>query len=117
MRPTRDAVDDWCRILQIRGVEPMGILVHEDRMVAVTTPEGLGRVIDLYGTASDILGLFLAEEDGKHVAVDNSDGCAWTEEFWTKGWAIRWLVGDCRDTDHAHHRDDMVHMLRAEGSA
>lgn len=117
MKTPRDAVDDWRRMLQIRGVEPLDILVHEDRMIAVTTPEGLGRVIDLYGTASDIPGLFLAEEDGKRVAVDNSDGCAWTEEFWTRRWAIRWLVGDCRDSDHAHRRDDMVHMLRAEGSA
>ena len=36
-------------------------------------------------------GLFLAKENGKWVAVDNSTGDVWTEEFPQKRQAIRWL--------------------------
>ena len=41
------------------------------------------------------LGLFLTKED-RHtwVAVDNSTGDAWTEEFDCKRQAIRWLLGE-----------------------
>lgn len=37
--------------------------------------------------------LFLAKEGRRWVAVDNSDGDAWTEEFSRKHQAIRWLHG------------------------
>ena len=36
-------------------------------------------------------GLFLAKEGHKWVAVDNSIGDAWTEEFPRKRQAVRWL--------------------------
>ena len=39
------------------------------------------------------LGLFLTKSDGKWVAVDNSTGDAWTEEFSRKRQAVRWLLG------------------------
>ena len=39
------------------------------------------------------LGLFYLEEDGKFVGIDNSDGNAWTEEFWDKDSCLRWLNG------------------------
>ncbi|MDE7244626.1 MAG: hypothetical protein K2O18_11735 [Oscillospiraceae bacterium] len=39
------------------------------------------------------LGLFLTKEGGKWVAVDNSTGDAWTEEFSRKRQAVRWLRG------------------------
>ena len=39
------------------------------------------------------LGLFLTKEGGKWVAVDNSTGDVWTEEFSRKRQAIRWLRG------------------------
>ena len=38
-------------------------------------------------------GLFLAKEGRKWVAVDNTTGDAWTEEFSRKRQAIRWLRG------------------------
>lgn len=38
-------------------------------------------------------GHFLAKEGRKWVAVDNSTGDAWTEEFSSKRQAIRWLRG------------------------
>ncbi|MEY8232563.1 hypothetical protein AALA82_13225 [Oscillospiraceae bacterium 50-16] len=37
------------------------------------------------------LGLFLTKEGRKWVAVDNTTGDAWTEEFSRKRWAVRWL--------------------------
>lgn len=39
------------------------------------------------------LGLFLTKEGHKWVAVDNSTGDAWTEEFSWKHQAVRWLRG------------------------
>lgn len=37
-------------------------------------------------------GLFLCRASGIWVAIDNSDGNAWTEEFSSKYQAIRWLA-------------------------
>ena len=37
------------------------------------------------------LGLFLAREGRKWIAVDNSTGDAWTEEFYRKRAALCWL--------------------------
>ena len=39
------------------------------------------------------IGLFLTKEGHKWVAVDNSTGDAWTEEFRWRYQAIRWLRG------------------------
>ena len=39
-------------------------------------------------------GHFLAKEGRKWVAVDNSTGDAWTEEFSRERQAIRWLRGE-----------------------
>lgn len=39
------------------------------------------------------LGLFLTKEGRKWVAVDNTTGDAWTEEFRWKRQAVRWLRG------------------------
>ena len=52
-------------------------------------PEQLLYVIDFRVP----LGLFLAKEGHKWVAVDNSTGDAWTEEFPRKRQAVRWLKG------------------------
>ncbi|NCE65557.1 hypothetical protein D1159_13445 [Pseudoflavonifractor sp. 524-17] len=46
------------------------------------------------------LGLFLTKEGRTWVAVDNTTGDAWTEEFSRKRQAVRWLrgkfeVGEC----------------------
>lgn len=49
----------------------------------------LGRVIE-HRTPS---GLFLTKEGRKWVAVDNTTGDAWTEEFSRKRQAVRWLRG------------------------
>ena len=40
------------------------------------------------------LGLFLTKEGRKWVAVDNTTGDAWTEEFSRKRQAVRWLRGN-----------------------
>ena len=49
----------------------------------------LGRIIE-HRTPC---GLFLTKEGRKWVAVDNTTGDAWTEEFPRKRQAIRWLRG------------------------
>ena len=51
--------------------------------------ELLGRIIE-HRIPS---GLFLTKEGHKWVAVDNTTGDAWTEEFSRKHQAIRWLRG------------------------
>ena len=51
--------------------------------------EKVMRVIDLRTP----LGLFLTKEGRKWVAVDNTTGDAWTEEFSRKRQAVRWLRG------------------------
>lgn len=38
-------------------------------------------------------GLFLTKERRTWVAVDNTTGDAWTEEFFRKRQAVRWLRG------------------------
>ena len=38
-------------------------------------------------------GLFLTKEGRKWVAVDNTTGDAWTEEFPWKRQAVQWLLG------------------------
>lgn len=40
------------------------------------------------------LGLFLSREGVHWVAVDNADGNAWTESFYSEGTAERWLRGE-----------------------
>lgn len=51
--------------------------------------ELLGRVIENRTPC----GLFLMKEGRIWVAVDNSTGDAWTEEFSRKRQAVRWLRG------------------------
>ena len=53
------------------------------------SPEKVLNVIDLRTP----LGLFLTKEGRKWVAVDNTTGDAWTEEFARKRQAVRWLRG------------------------
>ena len=38
-------------------------------------------------------GKFIGFEEGKYIAVDNSDGNSWTEEFNTREEAEKWLEG------------------------
>ena len=53
------------------------------------SPEQVQKVIRQYAP----YGCFLTREDGKWIAVDNSTGNAWTEEFRWKRAAVRWLHG------------------------
>lgn len=53
------------------------------------------------------LGLFLTKEGRTWVAVDNSAGDAWTEDFDRKRQAIRWLRGEFEVGDQAE-RWDMI---------
>ena len=57
------------------------------RRIHRVTPEQLLNVID----CRTPLGLFLAKEGHKWVAVDNTTRDAWTEEFSRKRQAVRWL--------------------------
>jgi len=53
------------------------------------SPDFLGKVIK----NRTPFGHFLTKEGRKWVAVDNSTGDAWTEEFTRKRQAVRWLRG------------------------
>lgn len=63
--------------------------VLERISVRRVSPERLGEIIE-HRTP---YGCFLTKEGRKWVAVDNSTGDAWTEEFSRKRQAIRWLRG------------------------
>ena len=39
-------------------------------------------------------GLFYLDDNGAHVAIDNTTGDAWTEEFGTQAEAKIWLTGE-----------------------
>ena len=64
-------------------------LKHSFPKIQRVSPKLLGQVIE-YRTPC---GLFLAREGRMWVAVDNSTGDAWTEEFSRKRQAVRWLRG------------------------
>ena len=59
----------------------------ELQRIEQVSEEQLRRVIQTYAPR----GLFLAREGGVWVAVDNSTGYAWTEEFRSRRKAVRWL--------------------------
>jgi len=49
-------------------------------------------------------GLFIIrEEDDSVAAVDNTGGCAWTENFQTDLIAIPWLLCNCANDGHCPH--------------
>ena len=50
-------------------------------------------------------GLFLTKEGNKYVAIDNTDGNAWTEEFKKITVAMAWLRGEM-DTGEAYEADN-----------
>ena len=54
------------------------------------SPKFIGKVIEDRVPS----GRFLTKEGRKWVAVDNSTGDAWTEEFSSKRQAVRWLRGE-----------------------
>ena len=115
MAPVRDRIRDWRRILEIRRIERPIVLSAGGTLYAIVTEEDIGRVIDLHGTTSDIAGLFVAPTDRGFVAVDNRDGHAWTEDFRTLEWAVRWLTDRCVDTEQAHERDEELYRRMTEG--
>ncbi len=66
------------------------MIVFKNRVkIKRVSPDFLGKVIENRTPCEH----FLAKEGRKWVAVDNSTGDAWTEEFPCKRQAIRWLRG------------------------
>lgn len=57
-------------------------------LITETNSKELSNIID----TRKPLGLFLSDEGSVYVAVDNSTGDAWTEEFASKNDAVRWLT-------------------------
>lgn len=51
------------------------------------------RKLEGYPVANEHIGLFIVEENGKFVAIDNIGGDAWTEEFDTREEAEKYLLG------------------------
>ena len=62
---------------------------YERLRIQRVSPERMMNVIDFRIPS----GLFLTKECRKWVAVDNSTGDAWTEEFRWRHQAVRWLRG------------------------
>ncbi|MFT9495755.1 MULTISPECIES: hypothetical protein [Bacillota] len=55
--------------------------------------------------ASDIMnnykpiGLFMVEENGHYIGIDNSSGECWVEEFITEDLCLKWLKGEVEMND------------------
>lgn len=82
--------------------------VHVQRV----SPERLWEIIRQYAPQ----GCFLAKEGRKWVALDNSTGDRWVEEFPRKRQAIRWLRGEFEVGDRAGQWDrisDAEGLIRA----
>lgn len=89
----KDRVADLKRMLELRRIQPIAVIPCKGSLIACITEADARRVIDTYGTASDIPGLFLVESGtGWITGIDNSDGCAYCEDFRTPGGACRWLT-------------------------
>lgn len=56
------------------------------------------------------LGLAIAKDGEKYIAIDNTDGNAWTEEFCSLYVANCWLTGSMY-TDEAHDIDGCIQRL------
>ena len=56
------------------------------------------------------LGLAIAKDGEKYIAIDNTDGNAWTEEFYSLYVANCWLAGSM-DSAEAHDIDRCVSRL------
>ena len=70
--------------------------IEENKYIIISNEEA-SKIID----TREPLGLFLIDGKdtltGKYVAIDNTTGDAWTEEFLTEEEAINWLINDCID--------------------
>lgn len=64
--------------------------LEQNENVSKVTVDELGDIIENMKDQSKF-GKFYAQEDNVWVAVDNSDGNAWTEEFSSEENAIKWL--------------------------
>lgn len=84
-----------------------------DQTIGIVDSEYADRIVRTYGTKNDIPGMFLCREGDMWVAIDNTAGCAWTEEFHTKLWAVRWLTSSV-DSDHAHAMDERLNRKKGE---
>ena len=66
-------------------------------MIGITRPKvhrvSPKKLTDIIGRRTP-LGLFLTREGHIWVAVDNTTGAAWTEDFDRKRQAVRWLRGE-----------------------
>ncbi len=67
---------------------PMEYALHKPKIQQI----GIEELADVIACCAP-LGLFLAKDSRKWVAVDNATGDAWTEEFHWEHQAIRWLRG------------------------
>ena len=71
------------------------------------TPDQLHDIVNSADREGDYwpLGLFYGREGDSWVAIDNSNGCAWTEEFDTETEAIAWLNGEFEVGDDESYDD------------
>lgn len=85
----RDEKKEFQSYLQSKGIEPLGINIRLHTLIAMVTQEDLNRIIE----TREPRGLFFCMDEFKCTAVDNSEGTAWTEEFYVRIIAEKWLEG------------------------
>lgn len=76
------------------------------REIMLIKPEKALEIIE----TREPLGLFIAKDGEKYIAIDNTDGNAWTEEFCSLYVANCWLTG-IMYTDEAHDIDGCIQRL------
>lgn len=62
--------------------------------IQCVTKEFINKILETehYGRYGDPYGLFYYYSDGKYIAMDNSRGDAWMEEFDSYGECVLWLL-------------------------
>ena len=71
--------------------------VRQDNVILFIDTASATKILDSSSGARKYRphGLFIVIEGGRIAsAIDNSDGNAWTEDFWSVESAIKWLVND-----------------------
>jgi len=81
------------------------------KMIQLVVKEVISNIIETFDSPSpdkDIIGKFLTVDENSFVAVDNSTGDAWTEEFDNMQDALDWLNGKFEMSEYNERMNENV---------
>jgi len=79
-----------------------------NKMIHLVVKEVISNIIETFDSHSpdkDIIGKFLTVDENSFVAVDNSTGDAWTEEFDNMQDALDWLNGKFEMSEYQERKN------------